>query len=91
MKNLHLSQEDPTPDFTLHIGNILSRVDCPKHKAIEGAACYYLHSDHHPSGFHIAICNSRAVRAGYNGRVSDKALRRNRPKKPQPKVAQKAA
>lgn len=51
----------------------LDRVACEKHLVPVGIPCWHLHTDR---GYKPAICNRRAVSAGFVGEVSAKSMRK---------------
>lgn len=65
---------EPTePTTELFLPRVLSRTDCDKHNVPEGLYCFYnppLEGDKWIGG----VCNSRARRAGFTGKISDQAM-----------------
>lgn len=57
---------------------IIRRVSCKKHNADLGDLCFGLVG---PTGFHGAVCNSRAKAGGFVGKISPSALSRYAPKR----------
>lgn len=68
-----LADDGPTTD--LHIPDVLSRSTCYEHDALAGVPCYMIpnESDY---GYHIGICNKRAIAAGKNGIIDPRSLTR---------------
>lgn len=60
----------------LRVFRICRTVDCKKHNALAEHAepCFTIESEH-PSGYTIAICNSRAKAAGMTGHISPQSTR----------------
>jgi hypothetical protein len=68
------------PEFTeptteLFMDRILDRTDCKKHGADVGEPCHVI-INKNDKGI-LAICNTRAKRAGFNARISKSSLERN--------------
>ena len=55
------------------ISIILDREGCNKHNALKGAPCFLIRK-HHGFGYYAGVCNKRAKRAGFSGKISAKAL-----------------
>lgn len=68
--------EAPTVDSFLTV--VMDRVPCGKHKMPLGIPCWHIHAGN-SSTITAAVCNSRAVKAGFVGQISP-AARRQREK-----------
>lgn len=60
-----------------HIGNIIDRSTCQKHKADVGEACYTIPSGN-SSKIVIGICNKRARSYGFNGKISETSMTKSK-------------
>lgn len=68
------------PSTELFLDSVLERVDCRKHKVPTGVPCFHIYKT--TGGYFPAVCNKRAVRAGFNAPIRPESLRLNRaPKK----------
>ncbi len=55
---------------------IVSRETCDKHDASHAQPCWYIYTS---QGTRLlAICNARAIRAGYLGEINENSLRKGR-------------
>lgn len=59
----------------LRMGDVCSLVVCEKHDAPIGQACFR-HIQQTSNYYVFGICNSRAKKAGFNGEIDPKSLRR---------------
>jgi len=59
--------ETPTQDS--YIDTVIMRGDCMHHAVPKGMACYTLPALR-GSRDHVGVCNSRAKKAGFNGRIT---------------------
>lgn len=67
-------QDEPTTE--LFVGNVLA-VPCRRHNKNVDEPCYSLNKET-GRGYIQGICNSRALKAGYNGKIADGSLSRGR-------------
>lgn len=58
-----------------HVELVLERAGCGRHSVPKGVPCWSIRSRHH--GDMAAICNKRAIAAGFVGTPSDKSLRKS--------------
>ena len=59
------------------VATVMERTSCKRHGVEEGVACWPMYPVQGPPL--SAICNKRAKRAGFDGKIDDKSLRTNRP------------
>jgi hypothetical protein len=69
----YIEQDEPTTE--LYIPTVLERTSCKNHDVPEGVPCFHIGNDE--SGYNAAVCNKRALRAGFNARISKSSLVRN--------------
>jgi hypothetical protein len=67
--------EVPTTDRFME--TVTHRVPCKRHQKEAGFPCWHIVSDGRNAMF--AVCNWRAKKAGFNGKISGKSLSRTRP------------
>lgn len=65
------------PTTALFVERIMNRESCDNHKVPLGVPCWHIHTT--SAGYKPAICNERAIRAGCNSPISEKAVQLNRP------------
>lgn len=66
--------ESPTTD--LYLPRVMARKACEKHKVPEGIPCFYIPKKDE-SGYLGAICNDRAIRAGFDNPIRPESLDRS--------------
>lgn len=67
---------DDTPSTDLFVDKVIDFTACDRHDAKEGYPCFWATaytSDNTIQG----ICNTRALRAGYNGYINPRSLTRS--------------
>lgn len=64
--------EDKNDSF---VRDVTNRTVCDKHNVVQhGRPCWWIHTL--AGGLHMAVCNSRAKRAGFVGEIDPRSLRR---------------
>lgn len=61
-----------------HLGQILDRVKCDRHKAPTGIPCFHIPKGD-GEGFYAGICGLRINRAGCTGKISPLSLQQKTP------------
>lgn len=72
MHKRNVTPETPTTDR--FVPSVIEREACKRHGAEKGDPCGHL-------GPNAVICNARAKRAGFNGKISEKSIRMTRQKR----------
>lgn len=67
-------REAPTRDP--YVPTVLDRMSCDNHKAPRGIPCFHIPKKDE-SGYFGGICNTRAVRAGFNNPIRPQSLDRS--------------
>lgn len=65
--------EPTTETFIL---TVLERTSCNNHSATEHVPCWAIEGGT-PGNYMIGVCNGRAVRAGFNAKISQSSVKRN--------------
>jgi len=65
------------PTFDRKIYDVVAGTDCKKHGATEVDPCWVIDPGNGAGGFRWAVCNSRARRAGFHGKISPTSLNIN--------------
>lgn len=63
-----------TQDFTPKIPVVIELSACPKHDAQMGEPCFSIRAKESIEKLR-AVCHTRALKVGFNGRISDEAIR----------------
>jgi hypothetical protein len=64
---------DEAPTRDLYLPRVIESTPCTKHSAEKGEPCFRFEAAENDS-VHTGICNSRAIRAGMNGRIHPMSL-----------------
>lgn len=73
-RNQKVQYDTPTSD--LYIPTVIDRVACGLHNMPLGVPCFHVQLNRNTQAIAPAICNNRAIKAGYVGRINPASLSR---------------
>lgn len=62
------------PNSGRHILDIIFRTICMKHNAPKGVPCFKIHYHNGKGKYGPAICGTRVIKAGFNGKIHPNSL-----------------